>query len=551
MQRMSIRPRLVALAVLVALSAQPIVYAVDGARQYTVKPGDTLGGISNQLGVSQQRLLELNQLPDANIILAGQTLALPEDAGAAASASAPAGGPATSQPEPRDYTVRTGDSVSSIALSFGVPVEALLAANHIAEPDRIGAGQKLLIPAGAPGRFPVPAGPLVAPAGERGGGVGALLEAAASNYHVDPALAKALAWYLSSWRVDATSPSGAVGPMQITASTQEWVSQSLLKRSADRADPRDNVEIGVAYLGYLSHRLGDERQAVAAYLQGPASLSRSGPSPSTTRAVEAIYASRGRFADSPTGPQPAANQPAANQAAPSKRDLLADVTAAAKLIAPAARVGVAGRNLATGDRLDWRAGEVFASASVNKLPIMVEVLRQVGAGKLTRTAAVGGDLGRMIVQSDNAAANRLLDAVGEDNVNRTMGSLGLGSTLMRNHFSGVPDEPGFNQTSPGDAAALLSLLADDKLVSAAASREMRAMLARTQDGSKLARGLPPGTRLSHKSGWYPGVANDIGIVTTARGSYVLAVFSQGIPDDETGNRLLAEISRLAYQAWGR
>lgn len=47
------------------------------------------------------------------------------------------------------YVVQPGDSLTSIALRFRVPLEDLMRANGITDPDYISVGQKLLIPAGA------------------------------------------------------------------------------------------------------------------------------------------------------------------------------------------------------------------------------------------------------------------------------------------------------------------------------------------------------------------------------------------------------------------
>jgi beta-lactamase class A len=143
--------------------------------------------------------------------------------------------------------------------------------------------------------------------------------------------------------------------------------------------------------------------------------------------------------------------------------------------------------------------------------------------------------------------------LGEANVNSTMAGLGLGSTTLTNYFSigWGPIDPGFNQTSPADMARLFTLLATDQAVNASSSQEMRSLLLRAQDSSKLLRGLPPGTRVAHKSGWYNGVANDVGIVYATRSTYVAAVFSEGSPDAETGNQIVAAVSKTIYEAWGR
>ena len=49
-------------------------------------------------------------------------------------------------PTPVTYTVQFGDTLYGIALEFGIPVEALMAANGITNPDSISVGQVLIIP---------------------------------------------------------------------------------------------------------------------------------------------------------------------------------------------------------------------------------------------------------------------------------------------------------------------------------------------------------------------------------------------------------------------
>lgn len=55
------------------------------------------------------------------------------------------------------YTVQQGDTLSYIAGQFGVTIEALVAANGLANPDAIQAGQKVIIPSG--GVLPTTAAP--------------------------------------------------------------------------------------------------------------------------------------------------------------------------------------------------------------------------------------------------------------------------------------------------------------------------------------------------------------------------------------------------------
>lgn len=218
-----------------------------------------------------------------------------------------------------------------------------------------------------------------------------------------------------------------------------------------------------------------------------------------------------------------------------------------------ARVGIVAVNLKTGERVEHRAHEIFPAASVAKLPILVEATRQIEAGTLKLDGGAREDLRAMIANSDNPAANRVLDHLGAPKVNATMASLGLKATAVRNHFaSGGPSSSGLvNQTSPSDMAHLLQQIANEQVVSAAASRTMRDLLLTTQDASKLRRLLPPDARVASKSGWYQGVANDVGIVYSANSRWVLAVFTEGSADGESANRLIASISQALYRAWSQ
>jgi beta-lactamase class A len=112
-------------------------------------------------------------------------------------------------------------------------------------------------------------------------------------------------------------------------------------------------------------------------------------------------------------------------------------------------VGIAARDLASGAELSVAADELFPMASCFKIPVMVEVMRQVDAGglhledRLTLTEAdkspgstlihchgglrpsVRDLLYLMITLSDNTATDMLWRLVGLGSVNRTMRLLGL------------------------------------------------------------------------------------------------------------------------------
>jgi LysM repeat protein len=106
---------------------------------YVVQWGDTVYSIARRFGVPPQAIIQANHLINPNLIRAGQVLIIP-------TLPPPPPGPVT-------YVVQPGDNLYRISLKFGVPVEAIVAVNHIINPWYIRAGQVLIIPTGVP---PVP-----------------------------------------------------------------------------------------------------------------------------------------------------------------------------------------------------------------------------------------------------------------------------------------------------------------------------------------------------------------------------------------------------------
>ncbi|SRR5579884_148533 len=527
--------------------------------EIVVKPGDTLEGLSRRYGVSVSQLAQVNGITNPDLIRVGQVLTI-SGAPADGPSPAPSATPATADAAASDVTVVTvkpGDTLWTIARAHGLSVEELARLNRLQNPDTLVVGARLTLPAASPTPAPVAAAALPSSP------IAGQLDSAALKHGVDATLVRALAWHVSRWNPDAGSEDAAHGVMQLTPATQQWVQTTLLGRAPSGDPVADNIEAGVTYLRYLLDRFGDQSQAVAAYLQGPASVRSRGVSPATQERVQEVLDLAQRLsaagtvpAADPT-PAPAATptpspQPPATTPASARAGLQDQIEALLARQPAAVEVGLVGLNLATNERVAVSPDAVLPSASVLKLGIMVTLYQEASDGHLTWTDAVRQDLSRMISVSDNDAANRLMDLVGVDRVNAVLEDYGLRHTQLRNHFSSTrsPAQPGGNLTTAADMARLLQLLATDRLVDSRASAEMRALLSTTEDFSKLARALPPDVRIEHKSGWYPGVANDVGIIHGHRGTYVLAVMTSGSTSDEAGNQLIADLSRLVYQAWG-
>jgi LysM repeat protein len=108
---------------------------------HVVQRGDTLSAIALRHGVTVWALVQANGLSNANLIYAGQRLAIP-----GTSAIVPSPSPAAAN----TYVVRPGDNLSRIARRFGTTATALARLNGIANPSLIYAGQVLRVSGAAP-----------------------------------------------------------------------------------------------------------------------------------------------------------------------------------------------------------------------------------------------------------------------------------------------------------------------------------------------------------------------------------------------------------------
>jgi len=125
---------------------------------HTITRGENLRNIASQYGTTEADLIDLNGLANPNRILAGQQLLIRNEpitieAQAAplevADAAAVAPETTASEIEPLIHTVQQGEYISAIARRYGVDVNLVLAANQLANPDRLLVGEQLIIPNGA------------------------------------------------------------------------------------------------------------------------------------------------------------------------------------------------------------------------------------------------------------------------------------------------------------------------------------------------------------------------------------------------------------------
>ena len=291
--------------------------ASTAARTYTVKSGDTLGGIAGRHGVRLSQVLSWNGLKVTSIIYPGQKIRL--GAGTAV-AAAPAKAAAPAATRSASYVIKSGDTLSGIAARHGVKLADILSANRLKVTSIIYPGQKLAIPGKTAAVQPASSVTPLVPSSFLGytypaavvssaNKNKALLNASpvpslaqmqsivadtARRMGVDPALAQAFAYQESGFNQRAVSPANAIGTMQVIPSSGEWASD-LVGRKLNLLDPYDNATAGVAIIRQLIRTSKSLDYAIAGYYQGQYSVNKHGMYTDTKRYVAAIKAHRKNF----------------------------------------------------------------------------------------------------------------------------------------------------------------------------------------------------------------------------------------------------------------
>ena len=262
-------------------------------------------------------------------------------------------------------------------------------------------------------------------------------------------------------------------------------------------------------------------------------------------------------------------------------------------------MGIAARNLLTGEEIAVNADARFPTASTIKTAVMIEAYHQAAEAKLSLESRialkdadkVGGSgvlngmsagleltvkdlIHLMITLSDNTATNMLVTRLGAKQIDDRMEGYGLRETkIFRPTFrDGQPDvfpelerEFGLGMTTPKEMMRLMALIAEGKAVSADASAEMLKTLQRQQDRAMIPRLLPAGLEVGNKtgtdaekladaSGRRGAIRADAAIVTGPGVKYVIAIYTRRGADPGYGidNAALlagARISRLVYDGF--
>ncbi len=147
------------------------------------------------------------------------------------------------------------------------------------------------------------------------------------------------------------------------------------------------------------------------------------------------------------------------------------------------------------------------------------------------TVTINYLLDLMITRSDNSAANCLIDIATRPRINEMISEYGWhGSEVTRKFLSRKFEDPGYEkirgtETCALHAADFLFRIETGNLFNPWVSMQMKTLLGRQLDKSKLAQGLPRAAMFYHKTGWWSYWTNDTGIVDDGNIKYIIALFT--------------------------
>lgn len=236
------------------------------------------------------------------------------------------------------------------------------------------------------------------------------------------------------------------------------------------------------------------------------------------------------------------------------------------------------------------ADKIFHAASTMKVPVMMEVYRQVEAGTLQLNQPVlvknefksiidgspytlskdddsdlemyshiGEELPlrelmeHMINRSSNLATNLIIQIVTPEKVMELMREIGAKDmNVLRGVEDGKAYDAGKNNTTSARALAIsLKAILDPKLFKEASRKEMLAILLSQHDRDAIPAGVlaqDPKLKVANKDGWITEINHDAAIIQDDQGhKAILVILTRGVKEEAQGWKLIANLASLLWQ----
>lgn len=216
------------------------------------------------------------------------------------------------------------------------------------------------------------------------------------------------------------------------------------------------------------------------------------------------------------------------------------------------------------------ADELFPTASIIKIPVLIEMFRAIEDGqfklydKMTmgehyRTSGSGSlqykaenstfsmdYLARhMIEESDNTSTNMIMSKIGgKHSVNRALKNWGLEKTYIQNW---LPDLGGENVSTAREMSTILYNINNETLLNINSRENIIDYMSHVKNNRLIAAGLPNNAQFIHKTGDIGKMLGDAGIVYAPNGQrYIITIFAKRPYNHHQGKDFIAEASKIIY-----
>lgn len=226
----------------------------------------------------------------------------------------------------------------------------------------------------------------------------------------------------------------------------------------------------------------------------------------------------------------------------------------------------------TGKYVDIKASVSYPTASIIKIPVLIQLFKSIEANQLTLydemvltpyyKAEGSGDLQNkplgskytidelarvMIQKSDNSATNMLISAIGSmTDVNTGIRSWGLKNTYLNNW---LPDIEGTNYSTARDLATMLYNLDNPGFLNINSREYIIDYMSHVENNRLIQAGLDPKALFVHKTGDIGKILGDAGIVFTPNGKkYIVVILAKRPYNSPLGKDFIQKASKIVYDS---
>lgn len=227
----------------------------------------------------------------------------------------------------------------------------------------------------------------------------------------------------------------------------------------------------------------------------------------------------------------------------------------------------------TGKYLDINAQEEFPTASMIKIPILLQLFKRAEMGyanldsemSITDYYLTGGSgylqyrpvgtklpvlnlAQKMIQESDNTATNMLLDTIGGVNdFNRALKLWGFSTTHMSNW---LPDLNGANVSTPYDFGRMLFNMDNPDFLTLSSRVKITDIMSHVKNRFLIQAGLPDNVSFVHKTGDIGHMLGDAGIVNLPDGrKYIVVIMVKRPWNSYTAKQFIIDSSKVIYNSY--